>query len=180
MTPQVSNTQNAQKPNDPFGYLSSDIPAMPFETPGALRIVERPSLLPSQQIYGFQSSAGNQYSSEFYMPPCVKLLHQHAYVSFGAGLKQQDVDAYNAAHPLPALSMENIPCYTPYYVPFASHPGGSSVALLGGFGFLSRLHGLSSDNLLEVEMVLADGSLVIVNEEDYPGISPELLPDSNH
>lgn len=39
----------------------------------------------------------------------------------------------------------------------------------GGFGFLSRMHGLSIDNLVEVEMVLADGSIVIVNEKDYPG-----------
>jgi len=41
--------------------------------------------------------------------------------------------------------------------------------LLGGFGFLSRLHGLSIDNLVEVEMVLADGRIVVVNENEYPG-----------
>ena len=41
--------------------------------------------------------------------------------------------------------------------------------ILGGFGFLSRLHGLSIDNLIEVEMVLADGSIVIVNEDEHPG-----------
>jgi FAD/FMN-containing dehydrogenase len=43
--------------------------------------------------------------------------------------------------------------------------------LLGGFGFLSRLYGLSIDNLVEVEMVLADGRIVIVNNEEYPGQS---------
>lgn len=42
--------------------------------------------------------------------------------------------------------------------------------LLGGFGFLSRMRGLSIDNLVEVEMVLADGRIVIVNENDYPGM----------
>lgn len=41
--------------------------------------------------------------------------------------------------------------------------------LLGGFGFLSRMHGLSIDNLVEVEMVLADGRVVIVNENEHPG-----------
>ena len=41
--------------------------------------------------------------------------------------------------------------------------------ILGGFGFLSRLHGLSIDNLVEVEMVLANGKIVIVNEKDHPG-----------
>jgi FAD/FMN-containing dehydrogenase len=41
--------------------------------------------------------------------------------------------------------------------------------LLGGFGFLSRMYGLSIDNLVEVEMVLADGRIVIANEEEHPG-----------
>lgn len=43
--------------------------------------------------------------------------------------------------------------------------------LLGGFGFLSRLHGLSIDNLVEAEVVLADGSIVIVNDKEHPGKS---------
>ena len=52
--------------------------------------------------------------------------------------------------------------------------------ILGGFGFLSRLHGLSIDNLVEVEMVLADGSIVIVNEDEHPGafqMSKETISD---
>ena len=42
--------------------------------------------------------------------------------------------------------------------------------VLGGFGFLSRLHGLNIDNLIEVEMVLADGRIVIVNKDKHPGV----------
>ena len=42
--------------------------------------------------------------------------------------------------------------------------------VLGGFGFLSRLHGLNIDNLIEVEMVLADGRIAIVNEDEHPGV----------
>ena len=41
--------------------------------------------------------------------------------------------------------------------------------ILGGFGFLSRLYGLSIDNVVEVEMVLADGSIIIVDEREHPG-----------
>ena len=41
--------------------------------------------------------------------------------------------------------------------------------LLAGFGFLSRLHGLSCDNLVEAEMVLADGRIVVVSENEHPG-----------
>lgn len=41
--------------------------------------------------------------------------------------------------------------------------------ILAGFGFLSRLHGTSSDNLVEAEMVLADGRIVIINKDENPG-----------
>ncbi len=41
--------------------------------------------------------------------------------------------------------------------------------ILGGFGFLSRSRGLSIDSLLEVEMVLADGTIVILNKDADPG-----------
>jgi hypothetical protein len=44
--------------------------------------------------------------------------------------------------------------------------------LLGGFGFLSRLHGLSIDSLVEAEVVLADGRIVIVNEKEHEGELP--------
>lgn len=43
--------------------------------------------------------------------------------------------------------------------------------LLGGFGFLGRLHGLSVDNLVEAEVVLADGSIVFASEKNHPGDS---------
>lgn len=41
--------------------------------------------------------------------------------------------------------------------------------LLAGFGFISRMYGLSIDNLVEVEMVLADGRIVVVNAQEDPG-----------
>ncbi len=41
--------------------------------------------------------------------------------------------------------------------------------LLAGFGFISRMYGLSIDNLVEVEMVLADGRIVNVNAHEDPG-----------
>ena len=53
----------------------------------------------------------------------------------------------------------------------SAHPVGSSTMILGGFGFLSRLRGLSIDSLVEVEMVLADGRIVIVNKDEDPGLS---------
>ncbi|KAF7290117.1 FAD-binding PCMH-type domain-containing protein [Mycena chlorophos] len=98
-------------------------------------------------------------------------IYPHAYVTFGAGMRQKEVDVFSAKHPLEAQSLTAGPNVTiPYHIPFAAHPAGSGVMLLGGFGFLSRLHGLSSDNLVEVEMVLADGRIVIVNKDEHPDL----------
>lgn len=51
----------------------------------------------------------------------------------------------------------------------SAHPVGSSILLLAGFGFISRMYGLSVDNLVEVEMVLADGRIVILDKNSDPG-----------
>ncbi len=47
-----------------------------------------------------------------------------------------------------------------------STTGIAGLTLGGGIGYLSRKHGLSIDNLLSVDMVLADGSFVQASEEE--------------
>ncbi len=47
-----------------------------------------------------------------------------------------------------------------------SHTGASGLVLGGGFGWLTRLHGLSSDNVEGLTLVTADGSLVRANSND--------------
>ncbi|CAE6487788.1 unnamed protein product [Rhizoctonia solani] len=78
-----------------------------------------------------------------------------------------DTAAPNLHNPIPSAltsgSFFGSQSTVPYYVPFAAHPVGSSVMLLGGFGFLSRLRGLSMDCLVEAEVVLADGRIVWVS-----------------
>jgi FAD/FMN-containing dehydrogenase len=50
---------------------------------------------------------------------------------------------------------------------FISTTGVGGLTLGGGIGYLSRTHGLTLDNLLGVDMVLADGSLVSASTEEH-------------
>ena len=73
-----------------------------------------------------------------------------ALVTIGAGAKSKQIDA--------ATSQFS------YHVPLAAYPVGCAIFASGGFGFLSRLHGLSMDNVVEVEMVLPSGRILYLKE----------------
>jgi FAD/FMN-containing dehydrogenase len=77
----------------------------------------------------------------------------HTIVTFGAGVQSKQLDAATASSP-----------YGAFHVPTSAFPVGSGQFLLGGFGFIGRKYGLAMDNLVEAEIVLADGRIVWVGE----------------
>jgi FAD/FMN-containing dehydrogenase len=70
----------------------------------------------------------------------------------GAGCVWSDVD--HATHPFGLA----VPCG------FISSTGVGGLTLGGGIGYLTREYGLTIDNLLSVDMVLADGSFLTAND----------------
>ncbi len=53
---------------------------------------------------------------------------------------------------------------------FISTTGVGGLTLGGGIGHLTRGHGLTIDNLLSVDIVLADGSFVTANADEHPDL----------
>jgi len=79
-------------------------------------------------------------------------------VRVGAGCTTGDVD--HATH---AFGLA---------IPFGivSTTGVAGLTLSGGHGYLSRQYGLAVDNLIEADVVLADGTFVIANKTDSPDL----------
>ncbi|KAJ7478600.1 hypothetical protein B0H11DRAFT_2423976 [Mycena galericulata] len=159
---------------DPFGYLNAPsnfpAPTPPSVTQSAYNPRAGPDPWASRS--GVRTLVANSS-----LPPVplnlasqAEPIYPNAYVTFGSGMRQKEIDTFTANHQLEARSLAGPNTTIPYHIPFSAHPVGSAVMLLGGFGFLSRLHGLSIDSLVEVEMVLADGRIVIVNEEEHPDL----------
>src|SRR5262244_287704 len=79
-------------------------------------------------------------------------------VQVGAGCKWSDVD--HATHAFGLAVPSGIIAST----------GVAGLTLGGGMGHLTRKYGLTIDNLLSVDMVLADGSFVVASAEENPDL----------
>ena len=79
-------------------------------------------------------------------------------VQVGAGCKWSDVD--HATHAFGLAVPSGI----------VSSTGVAGLTLGGGIGHLTRKCGLTIDNLLAVDMVLADGSFVVASAEENPDL----------
>jgi FAD binding domain/Berberine and berberine like len=79
-------------------------------------------------------------------------------VRVGAGAVWGEVDAATQPHNLAVPTG------------IISSTGVAGLTLGGGHGYLSRRHGLTIDNLLSAELVLADGSRVTASADEHPDL----------
>ncbi|CCG84902.1 unnamed protein product [Taphrina deformans PYCC 5710] len=83
----------------------------------------------------------------------IEIDHDAMTVTVGGGVTSRMLDI--------ALCSESLT------TPLVGYTVGLGAFLSGGFGFSSRLHGLTVDNILDVEVVLADGSVLHANAYNH-------------
>ncbi|WVW84786.1 hypothetical protein I302_106821 [Kwoniella bestiolae CBS 10118] len=150
--------------------------AGPSSRPGPRITYVNPSQTPTSSFpfvstsFGANSNTSASYSTSFHPsfasgPSSTQsTLNTHpdpppyTLVTFGAGVNSKALDAATAASP-----------YGAFHVPTSAFPVGAGQFISGGFGFIGRKHGLAMDNIVEVEMVLADGRIVWVGQDGKKG-----------
>ena len=117
--------------------------------------------------FGGSSASGSQHHSSFSNPlisgqqPVLNINSSappYAIITFGTGVHSKQLDKATSESP-----------YGAFHVPTSAFPVGAGQFLLGGFGFLGRKHGLAMDNVVEAEVVLADGRIVWLGTEGHHG-----------
>ncbi|KAJ1025224.1 hypothetical protein NDA16_002728 [Ustilago loliicola] len=182
---------NQDASNDPSSNLPRFIPS-PLQKYGSPS--PTPQLPGAPTPYNFDSrSEGYHQQAAAILPPGV-YEDRYALASFGPGVGIRGLDAFTDRagregnflvamdekdkgrsrqveqdDAMPPLVVNGVP----YHVPVSAYPVGSTAMTTGGFGYLTRAYGLSLDNIVEVEMVLADGRVMTLNEESKHKSSEE-------
>lgn len=122
-TPERSDgiTSNAPFDADPFGYLEN-------QNRSGFSGGRANNFYSTSRTFGSWPTNASASSSNVAIttaptaslrsiPSQTQAIHPHAYVTFGAGMRQKEIDQYTASHPLRARSISGGEDSVPYHVP---------------------------------------------------------------
>ena len=100
--------------SDPFGYMNAGNSAF-FTQPSNITF----PALSTTRTFGATLFHNPSLPSSASLHPLTHTqpIHKHAYVSFGAGVRQKEVDTFTAANPIEGTSLSGPPGLIPYHVP---------------------------------------------------------------
>ena len=105
--------------SNPFGYLETrnNFPSAP--PPTSLQSNYNPSLATTAWSPGYGSSFVDSIGQfgQMQIPAQAEPIHPHAYVTFGAGMRQKEIDTFTAQHRLEARYLTGDGDGIPYHVP---------------------------------------------------------------
>ena len=110
-------SSNGSANSNPFAYLESPNNFPPAPPPISLQTHYNPSSLTTS----WSSGRGNGFETspfgQMQIPVQAEPVHPHAYVTFGAGMRQKEIDIFTAQHKLEARYLTGDGDGIPYHVP---------------------------------------------------------------
>lgn len=123
-SPSPPSMDPSEKYTAPHLAMSSSNPSNPYVFPNASSqtLYQPPGLSQSMMMQLGPSTSALYSGSMLVASPYARLttskpIHQHAYVTFGAGMRQKEIDQYTAQHPLEGTSLSGQASHIPYHVP---------------------------------------------------------------
>ena len=153
---EVFNAMHASRPDEVVSCSTTDDVAAAIKRArdGNLRVAVRGG---GHSIAGLSAIEGGMLIDLAPMSS-VQVDPERRIAKVGGGALWSDVDQATQAHGLA----------TPGGV--VSDTGVAGLTLGGGYGWLRRKHGLSSDNVVEAEVVTADGSVLTASADENPDL----------
>ena len=109
-------SSNGSANSNPFAYLETPNNFPPVPPPISLQSHYNPSVTTSWSS-GHGSGFATSPFGQVQIPAQAEPIHPHAYVTFGAGMRQKEIDIFTAQHKLEARYLTGDGDGIPYHVP---------------------------------------------------------------
>ena len=103
--------------SNPFAYLETPNDFPPAPPPISLQSYYNPPSVTTSWSSGHGSDFATSLFGQMQIPAQAEPIHPHAYVTFGAGMRQKEIDIFTAQHKLEARYLTGDGDGIPYHVP---------------------------------------------------------------